>query len=151
MVSLPSKPASCRISATKVSVVNRPHAQCVARLIADTGTAQIDFDVLHVFFGIARGDFFGAPIKRRCRVFGIDRAGFDHGSAAAGSRGGGTAGRSCQIGHQFGGAGDPSIGGGLEVQIANAYIGQPFGALFGKISIQIFTGLAETLVLNHLY
>ena len=37
--------------------VYRPHAQRVARLVTDTGAGQIDFDVLHVFLGMACSDF----------------------------------------------------------------------------------------------
>jgi hypothetical protein len=51
----------------QLRIVLIPDAQRVARLIAQTGITEVDFDMAHIFFRIAAGDFL---IDRQVAVSG---------------------------------------------------------------------------------
>ena len=126
-------------------IVLVPDAQRIARLIAQAGVAEVDFNMAHVFFRIAASDFLIHRQRRGQRRFFAIGAGVDLVHRPAGEqlrRRSGRRARFQYLNHPSA----PFGGGGLILDIRVNAVEQAFAAQFGQLVVKIFAGLAEEFI-----
>ncbi len=128
-------------------IVLIPHAQRIARLVAQTGVAQIDLDMAHIFLGITAGDLLVHGERGNQRLLFSIGAGEDLVDHAGGGH--------CRLGRAFGGhaglqdlndAGPPLAGRRLILNVGIHAIQQALGTQLRQLAVKIFTALAEEFV-----
>ena len=115
-------------------VVFKPYAQRVARAVLQAGAGEVDFDVAHVFFRIAAGDFLAGEQGGGEGVgFVVGRCGRGGGGAArsVARTGCSCGGRGGQTAHQRHDFVQPGGGFGLVFQVTVLPLQQTFAAEFG--------------------